>query len=67
MDETNALLREIRDLMAENRQTYKNYLDQQEAMSARARQQSITTRALQWGSLFFVVYAAMCLALKTVQ
>jgi hypothetical protein len=47
MDETNSLLREIRDLMAENRQTYKNYLDQQEAMNARARQQSIATRALQ--------------------
>jgi hypothetical protein len=70
-DQTAELLREIRDLLAQQKQTYKENLAQAEATYEatllKARRQSIATRVLQWGALFVIIYGAVFLALQNAQ
>jgi hypothetical protein len=70
-DETNALLREIRNLLAEREQQYKNHLANTEQAYDKqvkaGREYARRWAIMQWTALFFIVYAAVYCALTSAQ
>jgi hypothetical protein len=69
-NQTEALLAEIRDLIANGDKQYKQHLADSkrlyEEQLAAHQQRTILHRPLQWLSLFLVVYAAVYCALQSV-
>jgi 1,2-phenylacetyl-CoA epoxidase catalytic subunit len=69
-DETNTLLREIRDLVSQREQYYKNHLanleqayaEQTEKAQQRAQRQAINGWIIQFAVMFAAVYLALMLS-----
>ena len=66
-DQANALLREIRDLLAAREAQYTNHLANTEKAYAeqlkRSRQQALRWAFIHWVALFFITFFAVYLAL----